>query len=99
MGAARFEKGVSEGRKPARDAFAGGGSLWVYVNQGENCRWRRRWDSNPRRALTLVGFQDRCIQPLCHSSDAASLACDGGGENLKNALGRQNFVFSTRRGL
>ena len=31
--------------------------------------WRRRWDSNPRKAFTHVGFQDRCIKPLCHSSD------------------------------
>ena len=30
--------------------------------------WRRGWDSNPRRALTLAGFQDQCIQPLCHLS-------------------------------
>ena len=28
--------------------------------------WRAGWDSNPRRACTLAGFQDRCIQPLCH---------------------------------
>ena len=28
--------------------------------------------SNPRYALTYVGFQDRCIQPLCHSSDGHS---------------------------
>ena len=31
-------------------------------------RWRRDRDSNPGRALTLAGFQDRCIQPLCHPS-------------------------------
>ena len=30
--------------------------------------WRRGRDSNPRRACTLAGFQDRCIQPLCHLS-------------------------------
>ena len=23
-------------------------------------RWRMGWDSNPRRALTLAGFQDQC---------------------------------------
>ena len=34
----------------------------------EKCRWRRRWDSNPRYAFTYAGFQDRCIRPLCHSS-------------------------------
>ena len=32
--------------------------------------WRRRRDSNPRNARTLNGFQDRRIQPLCHSSAA-----------------------------
>ncbi len=35
--------------------------------------WRRRWDSNPRWALTHVGFQDRCIRPLCHSSDPTAV--------------------------
>jgi hypothetical protein len=30
--------------------------------------WRRGWDLNPRGALTPAGFQDRCIQPLCHPS-------------------------------
>ena len=31
-------------------------------------KWRMGWDSNPRWALTHAGFQDRCIQPLCHPS-------------------------------
>ena len=31
-------------------------------------KWRRRRDSNPRKAFTFAGFQDRCIQPLCHPS-------------------------------
>ena len=31
-------------------------------------KWRRGWDSNPRYACTHAGFQDRCIQPLCHLS-------------------------------
>ena len=30
--------------------------------------WRRRRDSNSRRAFTLAGFQDQCIKPLCHPS-------------------------------
>ena len=29
---------------------------------------RMGWDSNPRKGLTFGGFQDRCIQPLCHPS-------------------------------
>jgi hypothetical protein len=30
--------------------------------------WRRGGDSNPRDAYTPAGFQDQCIQPLCHLS-------------------------------
>lgn len=30
--------------------------------------WRRLRDSNPGRAHTLAGFQDRCIRPLCQAS-------------------------------
>jgi hypothetical protein len=32
--------------------------------------WRRGWDSNPRDPFRPDGFQDRCIQPLCHPSTA-----------------------------
>ena len=43
-------------------------------NKGSNWyHWRRREDSNPWRACTLNGFQDRRIQPLCHSSSANSI--------------------------
>ena len=31
-------------------------------------KWRRDRDSNPGRLLHLAGFQDQCIQPLCHLS-------------------------------
>lgn len=47
-----------------------------FVNYGEGARrglWRRGGDSNPRNALTFVGFQDRCIRPLCHLSIALFL--------------------------
>src|SRR5579862_404254 len=30
--------------------------------------WRMGWDSNPRIACAIAGFQVRCIQPLCHPS-------------------------------
>ena len=33
------------------------------------------WDSNPRRARTLAGFQDRCLQPLGHPSIKTCLRC------------------------
>ena len=36
-----------------------------WLRRGE---WRKRWDSNPRNARTLAGFQDRCLKPLGHSS-------------------------------
>ena len=31
--------------------------------------WRWGWDSNPRKSCPFAGFQDRYIQPLCHSSE------------------------------
>ncbi len=37
--------------------------------------WWRGWDSNPRRAFTLAGFQDQCIQPLCHPSGDLNCNC------------------------
>ncbi len=40
----------------------------IGVGYRDGGRWRRRWDSNPRYALTHAGFQDRCNRPLCHSS-------------------------------
>ena len=36
--------------------------------------WRRGRDSNPGWALTHDGFQDRCIQPLCHPSGVSEAA-------------------------
>jgi hypothetical protein len=42
----------------------------ININQYlKNTEWRRSRDSNPGKTFTFVGFQDRCIQPLCHSSD------------------------------
>ena len=35
--------------------------------------WRRDRDSNPGRLLHLAGFQDQCIQPLCHPSGSNCL--------------------------
>jgi hypothetical protein len=48
------------------------GSLAFRFAPGEG--WRRGRDSNPRRALTRSGFQDRRDRPLCHLSDRR-LAC------------------------
>lgn len=39
-----------------------------FRGQEKKFEWRRGRDSNSRRALTLAGFQDRCIKPLCHPS-------------------------------
>ncbi len=35
---------------------------------------RRGWDSNPRSACTLAGFQDQCLRPLGHPSRVAIFA-------------------------
>ena len=35
-------------------------------------KWRRGRDSNPRYTSVHAGFQDRCIQPLCHPSAGIS---------------------------
>ena len=37
-------------------------------------KWRMGWDSNPRYACTHGGFQDRCLQPLGHPSEALKRA-------------------------
>ncbi len=50
--------------------------------------WRRGRDSNSRRAHTLAGFQDRCIQPLCHPS------ATGGNLTGKSASVNQSFASS-----
>ena len=36
--------------------------------EGDSDSWRRKRDSNPREPFDSNGFQDRRIQPLCHSS-------------------------------
>lgn len=64
--------------------------------------WRRKRDLNPWRTYALNGFQDRRIQPLCHSS-GCTLLLDGflqllaGGE-LGNLAGR-NFHFLLGAGI
>lgn len=42
----------------------------VQLFRQKGCDWshRKRRDSNPRTALTVFCFQDRCNRPLCHSS-------------------------------
>ena len=35
------------------------------------------WDSNPRKACTFGGFQDRCLKPLGHPSSAGFLRLRG----------------------
>ena len=36
---------------------------------------RMGWDSNPRTTFAVAGFQDRCIQPLCHPSSRCHSRC------------------------
>ena len=49
-----------------------GRNCWL-LTEIDTGKWRRGWDSNPRWARTHAGFQDRCIQPLCHLSVALVL--------------------------
>ncbi len=63
----------------------------------ETAIWRTGWDSNPRRACTLAGFQDRCLKPLGHLSAVPSpLAALGGAGKLSSA-GAVNSVFPPSR--
>ena len=58
----RFERGepvLARGEGPARQR--------VLPADPVNCQRRGR-DSNPRTPCPVVGFQDRCIRPLCHPS-------------------------------
>ena len=41
---------------------------WQPCVKIETALKRMGWDLNPRDAFTSAGFQDRCIQPLCHPS-------------------------------
>ena len=43
-------------------------TTYVTLRTVSRPNWRRGRDSNPRRVLALAGFQDQCIQPLCHLS-------------------------------
>ena len=43
------------------------------VSQALENEWRRGWDSNPRRPLSLSGFRDRCTNPLCDLSGPYSV--------------------------
>ncbi len=44
------------------------------VERHRFARWRRGWDSNPRYPRRYAGFQDQCVQPLCHPSTTAKRA-------------------------
>ena len=47
--------------------------------------WRRGWDSNPRAPCEAAGFQDRCIQPLCHLSVFfGELSCTGAADRFSS---------------
>ena len=67
------EKTTSVKKNRARKDF--GDFLDLDIDDAEGIRiveekWRRRRDSNSRKAFTFAGFQDQCIQPLCHPSAA-----------------------------
>ena len=58
------------------------------------CVWRRDRDSNPGKAFTFAGFQDRCIQPLCHPSTAGNVT---GNPCRVNGVDAQSSDNSTAR--
>ena len=58
------------------------------------CVWRRDRDSNPGKAFTFAGFQDRCIQPLCHPSTAGNIT---GNPCRVNGVDAQSSDNSTAR--
>ncbi len=43
--------------------------------ENKRVNWRRKRDSNPREPFDSNGFQDRRIQPLCHSSVFYRIRC------------------------
>ena len=49
----------------------------------EKVHWRKGWDSNPRWAFTHGGFQDRCLKPLGHPSNALLLRPGRGARQLR----------------
>lgn len=57
--------GSGEGCTDLKNTKAAQGGLMT-TRRGK--RWRRLRDSNPGDAFTPVGFQDRCIRPLCQTS-------------------------------
>ena len=56
--------------------------------------WRRGRDSNPRTGRPVAGFQDRCIQPLCHLSED-SLGTGGRGLGVRNATRASALLTSS----
>ena len=59
-------------------------STYRFAGTMRQAKWRRGWDSNPRTGSTVAGFQDRCIQPLCHLSGWGR----GRGERVPLSRGR-----------
>ena len=72
--------------------------IGLYLDKTEKKWWRDR-DLNPRRGLTLAGFQDRCIQPLCHPSDEMDIIQFVGAivnSSVRTNL-KQNLVLKTNK--
>ena len=51
-----------------RAGASGGGPQPEQTYETDVVEQRMGWDLNPRAAFATAGFQDRCIQPLCHPS-------------------------------
>ena len=61
------ERGASSGGRHCLPAARKSG-FRSKTGHPQDARERRGWDSNPRCPFRHAGFQDRCIQPLCHLS-------------------------------
>ena len=61
------KRGASSGGRHCRPAARKSG-FRSKTGHPLDARERRGWDSNPRCPFRHAGFQDRCIQPLCHLS-------------------------------
>lgn len=78
------------GRNPGASTQQPASTNQRRANKGPSLFWRRRWDSNPRTSCPVAGFQDRCFQPLSHSSGAPN------ANRSLNVCGRRVRILGLR---
>jgi integrase len=70
----QYAKVDSDGLSVSDASEGGGGGETPENSANSNKSKRKGRDSNPRTPCGVAGFQDRCIQPLCHPSGIALVA-------------------------